>query len=587
MLRSAATQSVLVGTWIIHLALLLPWLLTPAVAAERPSLIIDGVNKAARKNITAFIDLSAYRCDEEAWLREHLRRSSHKKAKKALEALGYYHAHIEATLSNDEACWSIRLDIKQGPRVIISKVDLRVAGGMENLGGFGELKKQILSLQGKPLNHKAYEDAKTQLELFASRFGFFSSEFSRRSLAIDRKNNTAEIQLYMKSGPRYRFGDIRIESDSLGPTFLQQFLVIHQGAPFDSEQLTRQQQILYDSNYFSAVEVIPLRHGSAGYNVPVTIRLKARKRHAYRLGIGYSTDTGARVSFGFENRYLNRRGHRYDIKTNWSQVTRDTTFNYGIPIGEQGTHRLDLSFGSQTEDTDTSRSDTTQYGLTFSRTLGDGWKRNASLRAFRESFTTVNNEETTLLLIPGLSISKTVADDPLYPRSGWRLSAQLKGSRQSWLLSDIDMVQLSGHAKLIRPWNRARLLFRGSAGSTSTSDFGKLPATLRFYAGGDASVRGYGYKTLGPTNADGEVNGGRNQLTGSAELEYPVREKWGLAVFADAGNAFDSFSEYDLHKAVGFGIRYHSIIGPIRIDLAFPFDEDRNYRLHLSMGPDL
>ena len=587
MRSSSATQSVLASTWVVHLALLLMISLTPAQAAKHPSLIIDGADEEARKNITAFVDLSAYRCDTEGWLREHLRRSSRKKARKALEALGYYHASIKSKLSNDSDCWSIHLTVEQGPRVIVSKVDLQVTGGMEQLSGFGELKNQILSLRGTPLNHKQYEDAKTQLELFASRYGFFSARFTRHSLAIDRQHNTAEIQLHMKSGPRYHFGEINMESDHLGPKFLRQFLIINSGDPFDSEQLTRQQQILYNSNYFASVEVIPLRHGNSGNIVPVTIKLKARKRHAYRLGIGYSTDTGARLSFGFENRYLNRRGHRYDITTNWSQVTRNTTFNYGIAIGEQGTHRLDLSFGSQSEDTDTSSSSTSQYGLTFSRTLGDGWKRNASIRAFRESFTTVDNEETTILLIPGLSISKTVVDDPLYPRSGWRLSAQLKGSRQSWLLSDIDMLQFSAQAKLVRPWNRARLLFRGSAGSTSTSDFGKLPATLRFYAGGDASVRGYGYKTLGPTNADGEVNGGRNLLTGSAELEYPIRQKWGLALFADAGNAFDSFNEYDLHKSIGFGIRYHSIIGPIRIDLAFPFDEDRNYRLHLSMGPDL
>jgi translocation and assembly module TamA len=575
--------------WILrHLLLLALVLLTPArAAADAPALNIDGAEGELRKNITAFVDLSSYRCDEAEWLREYLRRSSRKKAKKALEALGHYHATIESTLEQDARCWSVHLDVDPGPRTVIRKVDLRVTGGIEKLPGFRKLEKRILSLQGAPLNHRDYEEAKTDLELLASRFGFFSSTFSRRSLAIDRKHNAAEIQLYLKSGPRYHFGEIRIESETLGPRLLREFLIIHEGDPFDSEKLTRQQQILYDSNYFASVEVIPLRHGNGGNTVPISIHLKERKRHAYRLGIGYSTDTGARVSFGFKNRYLNRRGHRYDLETNWSQVSRKTTFNYGIPLGEQGTHRLDLSFGSQREDTDTSSSTTTQYGINFSRTLGDGWKRNASLRAFRETFTTVDNEETTVLLIPGLSVSKTVLDDPLYPRSGWRLSAQIKGSRQSWLLSDIDMVQLSGHAKLVRPWNRARLLLRGNAGTTSTSDFGKLPATLRFYAGGDASVRGYGYKTLGPLNADGEVNGGRNLLTGSAELEYPIREKWGLAVFADAGNAFDSFTEYDLHKSVGFGIRYHSIIGPIRIDLAFPFDEDRNYRLHLSMGPDL
>ncbi len=559
----------------------------PLSLAARPALVIEGTDKPARENIEAFVDLSAYRCDEEPWLREYLRRSARKKAKKALEALGYYHAHIDAAIEEQDGCWSVRLTVEQGPRTVVRKVDLRVSGEMTQMPGFGALERGIHSFEGKPLRHADYEKAKTDLELFASRYGFFSGRFKRRSLAIDRRRNEAEFQLYFDSGPRYRFGQVDIDSNRLSPGFLRKFLVIHDGDPFDSEKLTRQQQVLYDSNYFSSVEVIPLREQASDGHVPVKIRLEERRRHAYRLGIGYSTDTGLRAAFGFENRYLNRRGHRYDLGVNWSQIQRDTTFNYGIILGDLGTHRLDLSFGSRTEETDTSTSNTTQYGLQFSRTLGDGWKRTASLRAYRETFTTAEDEEVTQLLIPGLGVSKTVADDPLYPRSGWRLSLRLKGSRQSWLLSDIDMLQLAGQAKLVRPWNRARILLRGSAGATTTSNFGRLPATLRFYAGGDASVRGYGYKTLGPVNDDGEVNGGHNLLTGSAELEYPIRGNWGVAIFADAGNAFDNFNDYDMHKSAGFGIRYHSIIGPIRIDIAFPFDEDRNYRLHLSMGPDL
>ena len=555
--------------------------------ADHPDLRIDGADEATRKNIEAWIELEDYRCDEAPWLRQYLARASRKKAEKALEALGYYHAQIKTTIEPRDDCWTLHLEVDQGPRTIVRKVDLRVSGGLAMQPGFSTLARSIRALQGKPLNHANYDKARTELERFASRYGYFAARFERHRLAIDRKRNEAEIQLHLDSGPRYRFGAIGIEAEEFDPTFLQQFLVIEEGDPFDSEKLTRQQQVLYDSGYFSLVEVIPLRENNDSREVPVTIRLQARHRHAYRLGVGYSTDTGLRASFGFENRYLNRRGHRYDFTTSGSQVNRDITFNYGIPLGEQGTHRLDLSFGSQSEDTDTSSSNTTQYGLIFSRRLGDGWKRTISLRSLRESFTTADDEESTLLLIPSFSLDKTVADDPLHPRSGWRLSLQAKGSRQSWALSDIDMAQLSGHAKLVRPWYRARILLRGSAGATSTSDFGQLPATLRFYAGGDNSVRGYGYKTLGPLNEKGEVNGGHNLLTVSAELEYPIHEKWGLALFTDAGNAFDSFSDYDMHKSIGFGIRYHSIIGPIRIDLAFPFNADRDYRLHLSMGPDL
>ena len=561
------------------------WL--PALhAAEKPQLEIHGGDKAVRKNIRAFVDLSAFRCDEAEWRLAYLKKSSIKKANKALEALGFYHASITPELVHVDQCWKLSLDVTPGPRTVIHRIDLQTTGGMESLKGYKTLYKRVMKLRGRPLVHSEYEQARSDLEQLASRYGYFSGKFTLHRLAVDRSSNRAEFILHYDSGPRYRFGKITVNSSKLSPRLLNQFTIIHSGEYFDSTLLTRQQQTLYDSLYFSSVEVIPFRKANKAHIVPVTINVEERKRHAYSLGIGYSTDTGLRTSLGFENRWLNRRGHHYDFSGKWSHVSQDMTFNYGIPLGDQGTHKLDLSFGRKSEKTDTSRSQTIQYGLIFSRTLPHDWKQTASLRSFREVFETVDNDESTNLLLGGYSLSKTVLDNLLYPRSGWRLSAQIKAANQSWY-SDLDMVQLSGQSKLIRPWKKFRILARGSAGTTATSNFQKLPATLRFYAGGDSSVRGFAYKSLGPLNADGEVNGGRNLLTGSLELEYPFKRQWGVAAFIDAGNAFDSFSDYEMHKSIGLGIRYHSIIGPIRIDIAWPLSPDSGYRLHLSMGPDL
>ena len=100
-------------------------------------------------------------------------------------------------------------------------------------------------------------------------------------------------------------------------------------------------------------------------------------------------------------------------------------------------------------------------------------------------------------------------------------------------------------------------------------------------------MRGFDYKSLGPVNEQGEIIGGKNLLTGSLEYEYPVREKWGLAVFVDSGNAFNNFNDYELFTGVGIGLRWHSPIGPIRLDLAQDVEQERSPRLHLSMGLDL
>ncbi|HAI23845.1 MAG TPA: outer membrane protein assembly factor, partial [Alcanivorax sp.] len=119
------------------------------------------------------------------------------------------------------------------------------------------------------------------------------------------------------------------------------------------------------------------------------------------------------------------------------------------------------------------------------------------------------------------------------------------------------------------------------------SDVTELPASIRFFAGGDASVRGFAYESLGPLDNDGEVIGGRHLLVGSLEYDHPISEQWSLAVFTDAGNAFNNFDDYEIRHSAGFGVRWRSPLGPIRVDFARGIEEGREWRLHLSMGPDL
>ncbi len=112
--------------------------------------------------------------------------------------------------------------------------------------------------------------------------------------------------------------------------------------------------------------------------------------------------------------------------------------------------------------------------------------------------------------------------------------------------------------------------------------------SLRYYAGGDDSVRGYGYQRLSPRNADGDILGGKQKLVGSIELDYMFRDKWSAATFFDTGNAFDDWNDIGLEQGVGVGIRWYSPVGPLRIDLAKGISEpNSDLRLHIVFGPSL
>jgi len=124
-------------------------------------------------------------------------------------------------------------------------------------------------------------------------------------------------------------------------------------------------------------------------------------------------------------------------------------------------------------------------------------------------------------------------------------------------------------------------------GTIQTTDFDNIPSSLRFFAGGDQSVRGYEYESLAPSDADGDLAGGANLVVASLEYEHPVAEDWGVAVFADAGNAFDSFDE-GLKTGVGFGVRWYTPVGPLKLDLGIPQDDaDDEFRIHFSFGTGL
>ena len=150
----------------------------------------------------------------------------------------------------------------------------------------------------------------------------------------------------------------------------------------------------------------------------------------------------------------------------------------------------------------------------------------------------------------------------------------------------MSFLQLYASGKVVRAFGPGRALIRMEAATTIVDGVEELPVSIRFFTGGDQSVRGYQYRSLGALNDLGEVIGGKHLLTGSAEYDFDVRPGWKGAVFVDAGNSFADFANFELYRSAGLGIRWLSPIGPIRADVAKGLD-DGSFRLHITMGPDL
>ena len=547
----------------------------------------DGAENSLKDNLLSRLSLNAEPCDAPVWRVRRLFARAEKEFDPAFRAFGFYQAKVEKNLTTGGDCWQARFVVTLGAPVTIRKRDVVVLGDATGDKRLTELLASLPLPEGAVLNHAKYEEIKERLRVFAAERGYLDFEFTRQQLRVYPDDAVAEIDIEAQSGPRYRFGELRFSKQALDEDFVRKLAKAREGEPFHTRKLAAIDRRLSDGGYFSRVEVRPRRDEAVDESVPIDIVLESADRHVWRAGAGYATDTGARVSFGYDNRYINPKGHRFSSNLRLSPVESSLIADYLVP-GEDP-HRENFSFGARLlhEDTDSLESDSAS--LIARQTIKTGtWTQTRFLELLYEKSLVGNDSTTATLLMPGYRIERTKADNVLQTAHGYRVSLEVRGSSES-LLSTVTMLQLRGNAKGIHRFGEGgRVTGRVDIGTTIGEDVTNLPGSLRFFAGGDNSVRGYAYESLGPVDATGLPEGGRNLLVGSIEYEHPVVEdEWWVAAFVDGGNAFNS-EEFEPRYGYGVGIRWYSPVGRVRLDFAVPDDTDQDeWRLHFGLGADL
>jgi len=567
--------------------LVVPLLLLPAHADEAPRLELQGGTSEQRQNIRAFVPMARYVCELPAFRERNILRTTNDRVRQALRPLGHYQPEVDVEIVRTETCWNLVVTVDPGPVVRIAEVDVRVTGEGSDDPSFVAVTSDPGIAVGDPLRHDVFDGLRSRLTRIAADRGYFEAALTESRLLVDPAANEARISLHMDSGNRYRFGPVTLEQDILNDDFVARLVPFEHGDPYTSAQLIRLQRNLRDSGYFQAVRVRPQIDDAADGEIPILAEIEPRKRTAYEARLGFSTDTGPRLGLGLDRRYANRRGHRYNAELELSDKRSGIGFNYDIPLADPLSDTLSLFTSYRTEDTGTSKSDRFQIGASRIQRHPSGWTTTQGLRYEYEDFTVGEVSDISRLLIPSYRINRTESDDPLYPRNGYRLDLLGQGAAED-LGSSFTFLQTRANAKFITGLGAGRLILRGEAGVTGNASVEDLPSSLRFFAGGDTSVRGFGFQQLGPLDDEGNVIGGRHLLVGSVEYDHPIGEgNWGAAVFLDAGNAFNDFDDYELKGGGGFGIRWRSPVGPIRLDLAHAPDSKDNFRIHFTMGPDL
>lgn len=572
------------------LALLLALLGLPVLAAE-PKIELEGGTKSLRENIRQHLNIADESCKTPLWRLHALLAEAENEIATASQALGFYELEYDAKLLNDNDCWGLDIKLTPGEPVRIKEVRIEINGEGREDKIFQPLYDKPGIKIGNRLNHGSYETLKARFGTLAAIHGYFDAEFEHSQISINTEEKTAIIELVYNTGDRYRIGEIKLKHDILNDDFLRRYFNIAEGDYYDSDKLLELKNLYNASNYFSVASIAPDLQKLNNNEVAIDMQLEARKRREYSVGAGIDTDAGPRVLLGFDDRYVNRRGHSVAADINAAEKKTTALLAYTIPMRRPAYEFLRLYTGYEKEITGTTRSYKDTYGTSYTYYQDNKWLQTYALDFEQEdSFIADESESKTDLIIPSVAMTRTKTDGSPYPQKGWTLMAKLSGSPQS-LGSDFSFLQLYARAKYVRGFSFGRILLRSEVGTTQLEDFSVLPASVRFFAGGDASVRGYAYESLGPTrlNEEGKevVVGGNNLLVNSIEYDYLFEDsKWAAAAFFDAGNAADD-THIEVKRGAGVGARWISPIGPIRIDVAKALDGDEAWRLHISMGPDL
>jgi translocation and assembly module TamA len=488
----------------------------------------------------------------------------------------------------------VRVAVQPGPRATVQGLQLDFQGDLRTRADAGQ--RDAIALierlgadwplnPGQPFQQEAWTDAKNATLGRLHAGGYPTAVWSATDAAVSRNENTAALSATAQSGPLFHFGELRIEGlKRYDERAVRNVAPFSPGTPYTEQRLIDLQERLVRTGLFEGavaeIDTNPQRAAAA----PVTVRVQEQPLQKLTLGLGASTDTGVRGSlehvhrqpFGLRWTTLNK----LELGPQRKALTLDyrsypkSGFRRNLIAGEVERWRAD------DEDRDALR-------LRAGRAWEDPRLERQAYLEYDNAIVRKPSESRAQSLTANVSVNRRDVDSLLLPTKGRAVLLQgAAGYARSSTADSGPVARAYGRVIVFRPLpNQWHATARVEAGQVFAKRSVGVPDTLLFRAGGDESVRGYDYRSLGP-KVDGVATSGRSLLTASAEIARPVSQRlpqlWGAA-FVDAGDAAERFSDLRPKVGVGVGVRYRSPVGPLKFDVAYGVD-DRKVRVHLSAG---
>lgn len=558
-------------------------------SATSVRLQVDGLSGALEKNVRD--QLSTIQSDEVTADRRFRARVDDA-IREGLKALGYYQPTINFDLrpATKKGRQLLQVTVIPGEPVRIGGTEVILRGGARTDPDYLALLKQRPA-SGTVLNHGDYDHFKSALNQIALHKGYFDSEFRKSQLGVSLDRHQAFWDIDYDSGERYRFGHVSFSGSQIRDQYLQSLVPFKSGEAYTSEDLAELNRRLAATGWFSSVVVAPdFAKARSSKVLPLNGVVVPRKKNSVETGIGYSTDIGPQAKMTWKKPWMNSRGHSLSTSVNFSTVEPEAYFIYKMPLLINPLEQYYLVQGGfkRTDLHDTNANSAT-LGVSRYWEMSSGWQRALNLRWRLDHFTQASITNTTMLVYPGISINRTRARGGLMPVWGDSQRYSIDYAHAGWG-SDINLLILQAQDVWIRTLaERHRFVARGNLGWMESDSFSRVPPDLRFFAGGDRSIRGYAYKSISPKDSNDELIGASKLATGSLEYQYNVRGKWWGALFIDSGEAVSDIRESHFKSGAGVGVRWQSPVGPIKFDIARALgDKDKHdLQFYLALGPEL
>jgi translocation and assembly module TamA len=577
-----------------YAAALLLALLPLAAAQATIEIVIPQMTEPVQNNIRAFLSLTRYaeRDDITEETMSRLQRRIVTETRSALEPLGYYEPEVSYDIKHEGDKWRVTIQVRPGRPVRLSEVSVTATGPGANVREIREIIDAQELKPGLRLNHGTYERVKGTLLRAAKNEGYLDARLTKNDLIIDRQERRATATIEMDTGKRYSYGEIKIAQDVINDDPMRRLLRMQQGDPYTLDSLLRTQYTLDDSQYFSTVNIETGTVDREALTVPVTVSAEPNRRHRFATSVGYGTDTEARGKFTWDNRRVNRDGHRFKVELLGSSVIKELSARYVIPVMDVALEKLEFTGDLVEEEIGDTLSRRNEVGSGLTQAMGR-WQRVLFVRLSNETTTEGDGSRNTAFYVfPGISYATL----PSYIVGGkprpYRLYFELRGSPTT-LGSDASFVQFRFQGERVFNFaERWHLDLRSELGVTriesnlpSEEQVLDLPASQRFFAGGDRSVRGFDLNELSPRDENGDSIGGKHVATGTIELTRDLPRNFGVAAFYDIGNAFNDFKDPQFEYSVGLGVRYNIAVASFGVDVAQPLSESgRNPHFHLYIS---